>query len=87
MSKKNEQKSQKSLKKTLLTQVEARLSESLSDLPKNISEKKFRKSLQKAGKIITRSLATKPVKVTSKKELKKTKKKPEINKEVKAEAV
>jgi hypothetical protein len=88
MAKKVKQKSQKSLKKTLLSQVEVRLSESLVDLPKKISEKKFKKSVRKAGKILTRTLATKPVKVASKSETKKSmKNKPVVKQETVAEAV
>jgi hypothetical protein len=84
MGKKIKQESAKSSKKALLGLVETRLTESLVDLPKKISEKKFKKTILKAGKILTRSLATKPVKVTTKSELKKSKKK---KPEAKVEAV
>ena len=40
MAKKIKQTSQKSLKKTLLSQIEGKLTESLKDYPKKISEKK-----------------------------------------------
>ena len=88
MAKKVKQKSQKSLKKDLQTQVETRITESLVDLPKKISGKKFKKTIEKAGKILTRLLATKPVKVTTKKELSKSKKKkPDAVSAAKTEAV
>lgn len=86
MAKKIKQTSQKSIKKNLLDQVENRLTESLMDFPKKISDKKFRKTIHKAGKIITNSLATKPV-TASKSKIKKAKKKqPEAKVETQVEA-
>ena len=80
------QSSQKSLRKTLLDQIEGKLNETLKDFPRKISEKKFRKTIHKAGKLLTHSIALKPVKVVSQSDIKKSKKKkPEI-KEVKTEA-
>ena len=84
MAKKIKQTSQKSLKKVLLGQIESKLTESLMDFPKKISEKKYRKTIRKAGKILTNSIALKPVKAASKSELKKSKEK---KAEVKTEAV
>lgn len=82
MAKKIKQTSQKSLKKNLLIQIESKLTESLMDFPKKISEKKYKKTIRKAGKILTNSIALKPVKATSKTEIKKTKeKKPEAKTE------
>ena len=82
MAKKIKQTSQKSIKKNLLDQVENKLTESLRDFPKKISEKKFRKSIRKAGKILTQSLATKPVTASPKIEIKKSKKKKTESKSV-----
>lgn len=88
MAKKIKQTSQKSIRKNLLDQVEVRLTESLMDFPKKISEKKFRKTIRKAGKILTNSLATKPVTTTSKTKIKKSKKeKTEAKSDTQAEAV
>ena len=88
MAKKIKQTSQKSIRKNLLDQVEVRLTESLMDFPKKISEKKFRKTIRKAGKILTNSLATKPVTTTSKTKIKKSKKeKTEAKADTQAEAV
>jgi hypothetical protein len=88
MAKKIKQTSQKSLKKTLLVQIEGKLTETLMEFPKKFSEKKYRKTIRKAGKILTNSIALKPVKATSKSEIKKSKeKKPEVKTEVKTEAV
>ena len=92
MAKKIKQTSQKSLKKTLLSQIEGKLTESLKDYPKKISEKKYRKTIRKAGKILTNLIALHPVKATSKNDKKKTDKKkteakPEAKAEVKTEAV
>jgi hypothetical protein len=75
MAKKIKQTSQKSIKKNLLDQVESRLKESLMDFPRKTSEKKFRKTIRKAGKLLTLSLATKPVTASTKTEVKKSKKK------------
>jgi len=75
MAKKIKHTSQKSIKKNLLDQVESRLTESLMDFPRKTSEKKFRKTLRKAGKILTHSLATKPVTASTKTEVKRSKKK------------
>ena len=72
MAKKIKQTSQKSLKKTLLSQIEGKLTESLKDYPKKISEKKYRKSIRKAGKILTNLVALHPVKATSKNDKKKS---------------
>ena len=86
MAKKIKQTSQKSLKKTLLSQIEGKLTESLKDYPKKISEKKYRKTIRKAGKILTNLIALHPVKATSKNDKKKTdKKKTEEKTEAKAE--
>ena len=92
MAKKIKQTSQKSLKKTLLRQIEGKLTESLKDYPKKISEKKYKKTIRKAGKILTNLVALHPVKATSKNDKKKpdkkkTEAKPEAKAEVKTEAV
>jgi len=91
MAKKIKPTSQKSLKKTLLSQIEGKLTESLKDYPKKISEKKYRKTIRKAGKILTNLVALHPVKATSKNEKKsgkkKTEKKVEAKTEVKADAL
>ena len=90
MAKKIKSTSQKSLKKTLLRQIEGKLTESLMDFPKKISEKKYQKTIHKAGKLLTNSIALKPVKATSKTDKKRSgKKKQESqeNKEAKTEAV
>ncbi len=77
------QNSIKSLKKSLLLEIEGKLSESLTAFPKKINEKKYKKVIHKAGKILTKSLVINPVKATDpKSEQKKSKKKkPEIKTE------
>jgi len=84
MAKKMKQNSLKSLKKSLLSKIEGKLSESLTEFPKKINEKKYKRVIHKAGKILTKSLVINPVKATdNKKEQKKPKKKkPEIKTEV-----
>jgi len=84
MAKKIKNTTQKSVKKELLGKIENKLIESLMDFPKKISEKKYRKTIHKAGKILTNTIALKPVKTTSKKDLKKS---IEKNPEHKTEAV
>jgi hypothetical protein len=72
---KNKKKVQKSLKKNLLKQVEGKLVESLEDFPKKFSEKKYKRTIHKAGKILTKSIAVKPIKSISKSDVKKSKEK------------
>jgi hypothetical protein len=76
MSKKMKPDSLKSQKRTLLTKIEAKLSESLIEFPKKLNEKKYKRIIHKAGKILTKSLVINPVKATAtKSEQKKSKKK------------
>jgi hypothetical protein len=76
MAKKMKQNSLKSLKKSLLLKIEGKLSESLTEFPKKINEKKYKRVIHKAGKILTKSLVINPVKATdNKKEQKNPKKK------------
>jgi hypothetical protein len=75
MAKKVKSTSQKSLKKTLLKQIEVKLTESLVEFPKKGSAKKYQKTIRKAGKLLTNSIALKPVKATSKNDKKKSGKK------------
>jgi len=64
MAKKIKQTSLKSLKKSLLLKIEDKLSESLTEFPKKINEKKYKRVIRKAGKILTKSLVINPVKAT-----------------------
>jgi hypothetical protein len=84
MAKKMKQTTLKSLKKSLLLKIEDKLSESLTEFPKKINEKKYKRIIHKAGKILTKSLVINPVKATDDKvNQKKTKKnKPEVKTEV-----
>lgn len=75
MAKKVKQHTQKSLKKTMLKEVQGKLAESLKEYHKKISEKKFKKKLRKAGKILTNSLAKESITVVPKKEPKQKKEK------------
>jgi hypothetical protein len=83
MAKKMKHNSLKSLKKSLLLKIEGKLSDSLTEFPKKINDKKYKRVIHKAGKLLTKSLVINPVKATDdKKEQKKTKKKkPEIKTE------
>jgi hypothetical protein len=73
MAKKAKQHAQKSLRKTMLKEVQGKLAESLKEYHKKISEKKFQKKLRKAGKILTDSLAKENITVVPKKEPKEKK--------------
>jgi|GEM_PF-516259 len=85
MAKKMKQSSLKSLKKSLLLKIEGKLSETLTEFPKKINEKKYKRIIHKAGKILTKSLVINPVKATDDKaEQKKSKKKKQ---EVKTENI
>ena len=76
MAKKTKQHSLKSLKKSLLLKIEGKLSESLTEFPKKLNEKKYKRIIHKAGKILTKSLVINPVKASdAKSEPKKSKKK------------
>jgi hypothetical protein len=83
MAKKIKQDSLKSQKKSLLLKIEGKLSESLIEFPKKLNEKKYKRIIHKAGKILTKSLVINPVKASdTKSEQKKSKKKkPEIKTE------
>lgn len=81
MAKKTKPDSIKSQKKSLLLKVEGKLSESLTEFPKKLNDKKYKKVIHKAGKILTKSLVINPVKATTDKPKKeKTKKKKEESK-------
>jgi hypothetical protein len=84
MAKKMKQSSLKSLKKSLLLKIEDKLSESLTEFPKKINEKKYKRVIRKAGKILTKSLVINPVKATDDKvkQKKPKKNKPEIKTEI-----
>ncbi len=75
MAKKIKQHSLKSLKKSLLSTIEEKLSDSLTEFPKKINEKKYKRVIHKAGKLLTKSLVINPVKATNDKTEKKSKKK------------
>ena len=77
------QNSLKSLKKSLLLKIEGKLSESLTEFPKKINEKKYKRVIHKAGKLLTKSLVINPVKAAENKQEQKKpkKKKTEINTE------
>ena len=67
MAKKVKQHQQKSLNKIILKEIEGKLSESLKDYHKKVSDKKFSKKLRKAGKILSRSVTKENISVVPKK--------------------
>ncbi|HEY2347982.1 MAG TPA: hypothetical protein VGH64_03150 [Puia sp.] len=85
MAKKTKEQSIKSQKKSLLLKIEGKLSESLIEFPKKLNEKKYKRIIHKAGKILTKSLVINPVIASeARSEEKKSKKKKQ---EIKTETV
>lgn len=74
MAKKEKKIPAKSPKKQMASEIEGRISDSLKDFPKRTSDKKYQKKIHKASKILVKTLALKPVKVSPKKGSKKSKK-------------
>jgi hypothetical protein len=74
MAKKSKQQSQKSVKKTLLKEIEHKLSETVKGYHKKVSEKKFEKNIRKAGKILSKYLTKEQITVVHKEKIKGPKK-------------
>ena len=75
MAKKNKEKAPKSSKKTLLKEIETKLTETVKGFHKKTSEKKLEKQIHKAGKILAKSLTNKEhIKVVHKEKVKVPKK-------------
>lgn len=74
MAKKNKQPSKNSEKKTLLKDIESRLTEAVKDFHRKISDKKLEKKIHKAGKILSKSLTMEQIKVVHKEKPKTSKK-------------
>jgi len=58
----------------MTSEIVERISDTLKDFPKRTTGKKYQKKIQKASKILVKTLALKPVKVSPKKSLKKSNK-------------
>jgi hypothetical protein len=78
MAKKNKQHSQKSIKKTLVKEIENKLADVVKDYHKKISDKKFTKEIRKVGKILSRSLAKEHITVVHKEKEKTPKKEKKV---------
>jgi hypothetical protein len=75
MAKKNKEKAPKSSKKSLLKDIENKLTETVKGFHKKTSEKKLEKQIRKAGKILAKSLTNKEhIKVVHKEKVKVPKK-------------
>jgi hypothetical protein len=74
MAKKKKEPAKKSVKDTLLKEIESKITESVKDFHKKISPKKFGKKIHKAGKILSKSLAREQITVVHKKKVKSPKK-------------
>lgn len=74
MAKKNKQHSLKSVKKTLLKEIESKLTETVKGYHKKISNKKFDKQIHKAGKLLSKSLTKEQITVVHKEKTKAPKK-------------
>ncbi len=78
MAKKTKQPSQKDIKKTLLKEVENKLTETLKGYYKKISDKKFEKEIHKAGKILSKHLTKEQITVVHKEKTKAPKKEKKV---------
>ncbi|HEY1872235.1 MAG TPA: hypothetical protein VGG71_14330 [Chitinophagaceae bacterium] len=56
----------KNLKKTLLKEIEIKITETIRDFDRKISAKKLDKQIHKAGKILVKSLTARQIKVVHK---------------------
>jgi hypothetical protein len=66
MTKKNKQGAKRSLKKSLLKEIESKLTETVKGYRNKISAKKFTKQIHKAGKILAKSLTREKITVVHK---------------------
>jgi len=66
MARKEKKNAANSVKKNLLQEIEQKLSESVQVFHKTISEKKFRKKIHKAGKLLSKSLTRDQITVVHK---------------------
>ena len=71
MAKKEKAIKTKSPKKLLILEIESRISDTLKEFPKRSKGKRFHKKIQKASRILVKTLAISPVKVVPKKGSKK----------------
>jgi hypothetical protein len=74
MAKSDKQKTPKSQKKAILSEIEGKLAETVKGYSRKISEKKFKKKLHKAGKILSKSLTKDQITVAHKEKPKAPKK-------------
>jgi hypothetical protein len=74
MAKKTKHKSPKISKKVILKEIEVKLAETVKGYHRKTSEKKFKKTLHKAGKILSRSLTKEQITVVHKEKVKAPKK-------------
>jgi hypothetical protein len=82
MAKNKKQPAQKAAKKSLLKEIEIKLADTVKGYHKKISDKKLRKQIRKAGKILTKSLTKEQITVAHKKKTKEPKKDKVEEKEV-----
>jgi hypothetical protein len=79
MGKKNKDQSPKSSKKSLLKDIESKITETVKGFHKKTSEKKLERQIHKAGKLLAKSLTTKEhIKVVHKKKAKSPKKEKKV---------
>ena len=75
MAKKNKQHSQKSVKKTLVKEIESKVGDVVKEYHKKISDKKFAKEIRKVGKTLSKFLAKEHISVVHKEKVKAPKEK------------
>ncbi len=78
MAKKSKQPTQKSVKKSLLSEIETKLADTFKGYYKKISDKKFEKELHKAGKILSKHLTKDQITVVHKEKTKSPKKEKKV---------
>lgn len=80
MAKKVKQEAAKSQKKVILNEIESKLEETVKGYGRKVSEKKFKKKLHKAGKILSKSLTKDQITVAHKEKPKAPKKEKKVPK-------
>jgi hypothetical protein len=87
MAKKTKQHTQKSLKKTLLKEIEIKLADTVKGYHRKTSTKKLERQIRKAGKILAKSLAKEQITVAHKEKPRESKKEKKAEEKTEKEVV
>ena len=85
MAKKTKQYSQKSLKKTLLKEIEIKLADTVKGYHRKTSNKKLEKQIHQAGKILAKSLTKEQISVAHKEKPRESKKEKKVEEKTEKE--